>query len=100
MAVSVATDNYVEALDAAKTMPRDTGLPLASRAWHLTNTAYAHARLGHVQRGRDALLTVEAMAPEWIRTLTRCHVRVAAELVRRDRDPVLRALATRLGVGR
>jgi transcriptional regulator with XRE-family HTH domain len=37
--VNVMTDNYVEALDAARTMPHDSGLPLISKAWHHANTA-------------------------------------------------------------
>jgi hypothetical protein len=65
--VNVATGNFVDAVDAAKTMPRDTGLPTVSRSWHLAHTAYAHTRLGQVQQGKDALFTMAAMAPEWIR---------------------------------
>ena len=97
--INVATGNYVEALDAAKTMPHDARLPLVYRARHLADVAYAHARLGHVRRGRDTLLAIETMAPEWI-TRHPLPRQAATELVRRDRDPVLRALATRLGAGR
>ena len=97
--VNVVTDNYVDALDAAKTMPRDTRLPVVPQARHLADVAYAHARLGHVRRGRDTLLAIETMAPDWIRHHP-MPCQVATELVRRDRDPVLRALATRLGAGR
>jgi transcriptional regulator with XRE-family HTH domain len=95
--VSVVTGNFVDAVDAAKTMPRDTGLPAVSRSWHLAHTAYAHTMLGQIQRGKDTLFVMAAMAPEWIRhhELVRQAV---AELVRRDRDPRLRVLVTRLGV--
>ena len=95
----VVTGHYGEALAAATAMPRDAGLPLVARARHLADLAYAHARLRHVQHGRDTLLALEAMAPEWLRHHTLCH-QVAAELVRLDRDPVLRGLAHRLGVDR
>jgi transcriptional regulator with XRE-family HTH domain len=95
--VAVVTEDYAAAIEAARLMPRDAGLPLAARARHLTDTAYAHAHLGHIRQARDALLTVEQMAPAWIKyqTLPR---QVAAELVRRDRDSTLRGLARRLGV--
>lgn len=95
--VAVVTEDYAAAVEAAKGMPREAGLPLAARARHLTDTAYAHAQLGHVQQARDALLAVEQMAPAWIKyqTLPR---QVAAELVRHDRDSTLRSLARRLGV--
>jgi transcriptional regulator with XRE-family HTH domain len=97
--VNVMTDNYVEALDAARTMPHDSGLPLISRAWHLANTAYAHAQLGHVNAAKNSLFTGEAMAPEWTRHYELAR-QTAAELVRRDRDPRLRDLATRLAVNK
>ncbi|HWO61428.1 MAG TPA: helix-turn-helix transcriptional regulator [Umezawaea sp.] len=95
--VAVVTEDYAAAIEAARSMPHDAGLPLAARARHLTDTAYAHAHLGHVQQARDALLTAEAMAPAWIKyqTLPR---QVAAELVRRDGNSTLRGLARRLGV--
>lgn len=95
--VHVVSENFTDALTAAKAMPRDTGLPLAARARHLTDTAYAHVRLGHVQQARDTLLTVEQSAPAWIKWQT-LPKQVAAELVRLDRDPTLRGLAKRLGV--
>lgn len=95
--VAVVTEDYAGAVRAAKDMPRDAGLPLAARARHITDTAYAHAHLGNVRQARDALLAVEQMAPDWIKyqVLPR---QVAAELVRRDRDSTLRGLARRLGV--
>jgi len=95
--VAVVTEEYGQAVAVAKTMPRDAGLPLAARARHLTDVAYALAHTGQVRSSRNALLTVEAMAPDWIRYQTLPRL-VAAELVRRDRDSTLRALARRLGV--
>lgn len=95
--VAVVTEEYGRAVEAAKAMPRDAALPLAARARHLTDVALALAHTGQVRRSRDALLTVEQMAPAWIKyqALPR---QVAAELVRADRDSTLRALARRLGV--
>jgi transcriptional regulator with XRE-family HTH domain len=96
--VRVVTDDYVNALNAAQMMPRaGAGLPVLARAQHLTDIAYAHTQLGHIQPGRDVLLAVEGMAPEWIRSHTLPR-QVAAELVQRDRDPALRDLAARIGV--
>lgn len=95
--VAVVSEEYGHALEAARRMPRNASLPLAARARHLTDLALALAYTGRVERSRDTLLTVEQMAPDWIRyqTLPR---RVAAELVRRDRNATLRGLARRLGV--
>lgn len=95
--VAVVTEEYGQAVELAEEMPRDAALPLAARARHLTDVAFALAHTGQVQRARDALLTVEQMAPAWIKyqTLPR---QVAAELVRRDHDSTLRSLARRLGV--
>lgn len=95
--VHVVSERYEQAVKVARTMPRDAALPLAARARHLTDTAFAHVHLGDTTRARNALLTVERMAPDWIRhqSLPR---QVAAELVRRDRDTVTRRLAKRLGV--
>lgn len=93
----VVLERYPEALAAAKSLPRDAALPLASRARHLADVAYSHIRLGHDDAARDTLLAMEQMAPDWIKyqTLPR---QVTAELVRRDRDVRLRDLARRLGV--
>jgi hypothetical protein len=93
----VVLERYPEALAAAKKLPRDAALPLASRARHLADVAFAHTRLGHDQRAIDTLLTMEQMAPDWIRyqTLPR---QVAAELLRRERSTPLRSMARRLGV--
>ncbi|MER5263081.1 helix-turn-helix transcriptional regulator [Actinosynnema sp. NPDC002837] len=95
--VAVVTEEYPAAVEAAKAMPRDAALPLAARARHTTDVAFALAQMGKVRQARDALLTVEQMAPAWIKyqTLPR---QVAAELVRRDHDSTLRSLARRLGV--
>lgn len=95
--VGVVTEDYTSALDAARRMPRDAALPLASRCRHLADQALAHARLGHQQRALDALLTAESMGPDWIKhqTLPR---RIVGELLERDRQSRLRGLAQRLSV--
>ncbi|GGM50708.1 transcriptional regulator [Longimycelium tulufanense] len=97
--VHVVTEHYPEALKEAKDMPRDNGLPLASRARHLADRAFAHARLGHDEKALQAVLTAESMAPDWIKhqALPR---QVVAELVERERRVTtpLRTLARRLGV--
>lgn len=93
----VVLEQYPEALKAARAMPRDATLPLASRARHLADVAYTHTQLGHDGAALQTLLTMEQLAPEWIKyqSLPR---QVAAELVRRDRNSALRGLARRLGV--
>lgn len=97
--VHVVQDQFPEALNAARLLPRDAPLPLASRARHLADVAYAHTRLGHDSAALNTLLTMERSAPDWIRyqTLPR---QVVAELVDRERrvETPLRGLARRLGV--
>ncbi|ONI87340.1 transcriptional regulator [Saccharothrix sp. ALI-22-I] len=99
--VHVVTENYADALDVAKKMPRDAGLPLASSARHLADRAYALARLGHDQKALDTLLTMERMAPDWVRYQTLPKL-VVGELVenhkRRVNASSLFGLARRLGV--
>nr|BFE99159.1 hypothetical protein GCM10020241_08350 [Streptoalloteichus tenebrarius] len=98
--VHVVTENYTKALDAAKMMPRETGLPLASSARHLADRAYAHARLGHDQEALDIPLVMERAAPDWVQYQTLPRL-VVAELVENHRRRVtskLLGLAARLGV--
>lgn len=95
----VVQEQFGQALTAAKALPRDAALPLASRARHLADVAYAHTRLGHDDAAVTTLLTMEQMAPDWIgyQTLPRQVVAELMERERRGRTP-LRALAQRLGV--
>ncbi|MFC6091167.1 helix-turn-helix domain-containing protein [Saccharothrix lopnurensis] len=99
--VHVVTENYADALNAAKKMPRDGRLPLASSARHLADRACALARLGQDQKALDTLLTMERMAPDWIRYQTLPRL-VVGELVENQRRRVkassLFGLARRLGV--
>lgn len=99
--VGVVTEDYAAALDAARAMPPDPGLPLAARCRHLADRAYAHSKLGQEDRALTLLLTAERMSPDWIRhqTLVRSIIRdlLAAE---RARSTPLRDLARRIGVHR
>lgn len=97
----VVLDQFPEAIQAAKQLPRDAPLPLASRARHLADIAYSNLRLGRDEQALNTLLAMESMAPDWIKyqTLPRQVVR---ELIDRDRrrrhGSRLRDLAIRLGV--
>ncbi|MFI9507038.1 helix-turn-helix domain-containing protein [Nocardia sp. NPDC052566] len=97
--VNVSAERYPEALAAAKSMPRNGGgLPQASRARHLTDTAVALTRTGQHQRALTTLLDAERVGgADWIKyqTLPR---HVVSELLDHDRRVPLRAFATRLGV--
>ncbi|WP_054815391.1 helix-turn-helix domain-containing protein [Nocardia arizonensis] len=96
--VNVSSERYTEALAAAKEMPVNVGLPQASRARHLADTAVAWARTGQYQRALDALLTAERVGgSDWMKyqTLPR---HVVSELLDHDRRVPLRAFARRIGV--
>ena len=99
--VSVVTEDYPAALDAAARMPANPGLPLAARCRHLTDRACAHASLGQEEQALALLLTAEGMSPDWIRhqSLARAVTRdlLTAE---RTRSTPLRQLAKRIGVNR
>jgi transcriptional regulator with XRE-family HTH domain len=95
--VHVVTENFTAALTAADLLPRDTRLPIVSRARNLYDQALAHTRLGNDQRALDAVLTAEHLAPD----LMRYHAlprQIVAELLERDRNARLRGLARRLSV--
>ncbi|HET9141105.1 helix-turn-helix transcriptional regulator [Actinophytocola sp.] len=96
--VAVVTDDFPEALRAAKAMPRDAVLPLATRARHLADVALAQLRVGRDDQALHTVLTMEQLAPDWIKyqTLPR---QVVGELVERERrvSTPLRELALRIG---
>ena len=98
--VSVVTDRPGRALDLARRMPPDADLPLASRARHYADVAYAHTSLGHDRAATDTLLAVERMAPNWMRYQAYPKTTIRELLVRerRARTPGLRGLARRQGV--
>jgi transcriptional regulator with XRE-family HTH domain len=97
--VAVVTGQFGKALERAEKMPADAALPLAARARHMTDVAYAHTNLAHDDQALDALLSVERIAPSWIRyqAFPRAVVQELLEHERR-RNPGLRNLAGRLGV--
>jgi len=99
--VAIVTENYTGALQAAQLMPENPGLPLAARARHLADRAYAHARLGRDEDALSTLMYMEQMAPDWVRYQTLPRL-VVGELVekhnRRANASKLYALAKRLGV--
>ncbi|MFI7001274.1 helix-turn-helix domain-containing protein [Nocardia sp. NPDC050175] len=96
--VNVSSERYPEALAAAKAMPANGGLPQASRARHLTDTAVALTRTGQHQRALDTLLTAERVGgADWLKyqSLPR---HIVSELLDHDRRVPLRAFARRIGV--
>jgi transcriptional regulator with XRE-family HTH domain len=99
--VSVVTEDYPAALDAASRMPANPGLPLAARCRHLTDRACAHANLGQQEQALALLLTAEGMSSDWIRhqTLVRAVIRDLLTAEQRRSTP-LRQLAKRIGVNR
>lgn len=93
---SLVTEDYVAAAELARTMPRDSALPLVSRSRHLVDVAHAQLRLGHDRAAESALLTMERMAPDWTSHHQLPRVLVG-ELMTRGRSSVrLRDLAQRL----
>lgn len=98
---AVVLDDYGRALDTAKQLPRDATLPLASRCRHLADVALSQLRLDHDRRALDALLTAEAIGPEWIGFQTLPH-QITRELLEREnrRSSSLREFAARIGVSR
>lgn len=99
--MGVVTEDYGAALNAAKEMPHNPGLPLASRARHLTDRAFAHARMGHDDKALNLLLATEGAAPDWMKHQTLAKFVTRELLVREQRKSTrLRDLATRIGVTR
>ncbi len=96
--IEVVTENYPAALTIGKRMPRDTSLPLAARARHLSDIALAHTRLGHDGAALDTLLAMENLAPTWTRYQAQPR-QIIRELREQSANlPRLTELARRLGV--
>ncbi|RJO76828.1 XRE family transcriptional regulator [Nocardia panacis] len=97
--VNISSERYPEALAAARAMPANGGgLPQASRARHLTDTAVALARTGRHEHALSTLLNAERVGgADWIKyqALPR---HIVSELLDHDRKMPLRAFASRLGV--
>lgn len=98
--VAVVTDRPGRALDLAREMSPDAAMPLASRARHLADRAFALVALDRDEAATETLLEIERMAPQWMRyqAYPRATVRELVERERRVRTPRLRELAERLGV--
>ncbi len=96
--VHVVQDDFPGALAAAKRLPRDAALPLATRARHLADVALSQQRLGQHERALSTVLAMEQLAPDWIKyqTLPR---QIVAELIEEQRriSAPLRELALRIG---
>lgn len=99
--VHVVRDEFAAALTAAKELPRDAALPLASRARHMSDLALAQLRLGRDEKSLNVLLAMEGMAPEWIKyqSLPR---QITRDLLAREqrKSTRLREFARRIGVVR
>jgi len=99
--VHIGAQDYVGALDAAALMPANPGLPLAAKARHHTDKAYAASRLGHDRDALNTLLHMEQSAPDWFRYQAMPRL-IVAELLdnhrRRTDSRELLGLAHRLGV--
>jgi hypothetical protein len=83
--VSVVTDRPSRALKLAKRMPPDAELPVASRARHLADVAFAQTALGQDREATDTLLAVERLAPHWVRCQPYPRLIVGALLERERR---------------
>lgn len=95
----VVQERFVEALDAAKQLPREAVLPKATRARHLADVAYSQMRLGRDGDSVETLLAMATYAPDWLpfQTLPRVTTAELLERHRRVGEP-LRRLARLVGV--
>lgn len=93
---SVVAEDYARAAKVARTMPRDSALPLSTRSRHLADVAHAELRLGHDRAAEAVLLTMERAAPEWT-THQQLPRLLVGELLTRGRPSTrLRELGHRL----
>ncbi len=97
---SVVSEDYVAAAKVARTMPRDSALPLSTHSRHLADVAHAQLRLGHDRAAEAVLLTMEQAAPEWTAHQRLPRVLVGELMTRRRPSARLRELARRLDVAR
>src|SRR6266545_992466 len=97
---NVATGRPARALEVARRMPPDADLPPAGKARHLADVAAAQTSLGRDREATETLLSIERMAPDWMKyqPFPRTIVRELLERERRVRTPALRGLAARLNV--
>lgn len=95
---AVVAEDYVVAAEVARTMPRDSALPLSTRSRHLADVAHAQLRLGHDRAAESVLLTMERAAPEWTSHQRLPRVLVGELLTRGRPSARLRELSHRLNV--
>ena len=97
--IAVVTGRPARALQRADRMAPMTAMPLAARARHAADRAYAQVQLGRSDDAEATLLTIERDAPRWMRyqAYPRSIVRELWEQNRR-RTRGLRSLADRLNV--
>jgi transcriptional regulator with XRE-family HTH domain len=95
---AVVAEDYVQAAQVARRMPRDSALPLVARSRHLVDVAHAQLRLGHTHAAESALLTVERAASEWTAHHRLPRVLVGELLTRGCPSVRLRELSHRLNV--
>lgn len=96
--VAVVAGDYARALDVAAEMPPGGRLPLAARARHRTDLAFAHANLGRRADAERILLDIEQDAAQWMRYQVFPRAVVRQLLTGRRPSVALRGLARRLGV--
>src|SRR5262249_39986038 len=63
----VVSEDYAGALKVANQLPPDAPLPLAAQARHLADIAHCQTRLGRYDNALTTLLTMEKLAPDWIK---------------------------------
>lgn len=97
---SVVSEDFVTAAEVARTMPRNSALPLSTRSRHLADVAHAQLRLGHDRAAEAVLLTMEQAAPEWTAHQQLPRLLVGELMTRRRPSARLRELARRLDVAR
>jgi transcriptional regulator with XRE-family HTH domain len=98
--IAVVTGRPGRALTIAEKMPPDAPLPLASKARHLADKAFALTELGRLREAEDTLYTIKRTAPKWMTYQSYPRVIVAElwEREKRSRSVGLRNLAEWLSV--
>jgi transcriptional regulator with XRE-family HTH domain len=96
--VEIVTEDYGSALTTARRMPRETALPVAARARHLSDVALAQTRLGHDGAALTTLMEMESLAPSWMRFQAQPRQIVRELRERAASAPRLTDLAKRMGL--
>lgn len=98
--IAVVTGRPARALKLARSMPPEADLPLASRARHMADKAFAFTQLGKHQEAEETLLALRQLAPQWMtyQPYPRIIIRDLWEQHRRRRSSTLLELAQWLSV--